>query len=275
MIRGNIVVSEWLDGVAEAIDLFLTGKKLSKQPNETRVRIENSSISSEGEGIDNRTSLNVQLRLPNVEEYFQLKFTSYDEQEERSLRRRYLRQTTRRQNYGASLGFFRNIGKVKTVFQPRIQLKNPLYIQHSLRFETLIEMRRSDLNPKIEFFADPDKGTGVFNQLNLNIYLNKKWMTTLITETEYDDKQIPHFSATDGFSFTHTISPKKFMTYHLLFESQNHPNWHLDNYDVGVGWNQQIYRQILDYQILPHLNFSKERHFKGNAGVTLNINLNF
>lgn len=275
LIRSNIVISEWLDSIAEATDLFLTGRKFSKKPNETRVRIENSSISNEGEGVANNTTFNVQLRLPNLEEYFQLKFTSYDEQQERSIRRRYLRQTPRQQNYGASLGFFKSIGKVKTTFQPRVQLRDPLKISHTLRFETLVEMTKSNLNPKIEFFADPDRGTGIFNQLNLNIEMTKKYMLTLINETEYDDKLQIHFSATNGFSITDTIDPQKHLTYNLLFESNNLPNYHLESYDVSVGWNQLLYKQILDYQLIPHLNFAKPNNYKGRAGITLNVNLNF
>lgn len=275
LIKSNIVVSEWLDSIAEGIDLFLTKKKISKKPNETRVRIENSSISNESEGVLNNTSLNVQLRLPNLEEYFQLKFTSYDDQEERSTRSRYLRQTQRREKYGASVGFFRSIGRVKTAFQPRIQLRDPLKISHSLRFETLVEMTKSNLNPKIEFFADPDKGTGIFNQLNLNIQLSNKYSFTLINEAEYDDKLATHFKATNGFSINDTLSPKAYLSYNLLFDSNNLPNYHLESYDFAVAWNHLLYKQILDYQLIPHLNFPKTNNFKGRAGITLNVNLNF
>ncbi len=275
LIKSNIVVSEWLDSIAEGIDMFLTKKKLSKKPNETRVRIENSSISNESEGVINSTSLNVQLRLPNLEEYFQLKFTSYDDQEERSTRSRYLRQTQRREKYGASLGFFKSIGRVKTSFQPRVQLRDPLKISHSLRFETLVEMTKSTLNPKIEFFADPDKGTGIFNQLNLNIQLGKRYSLTFVNEAEYDDKLATHFSATNGISINQTINPKAYLSYNLLFDSNNLPNYHLDSYDFAIAWNQLLYKQILDYQLIPHLNFAKSNHYKGRVGITLNINLNF
>ena len=275
LIKSNIVVSEWLDSIAEGIDLFLTNKKFSKKPNETRVRIENSSISNESEGVVNSTALNVQLRLPNVEEYFQLKFTSYDEQEERSTRSRYLRQNQRREKYGASLGFFRNIGRIKTAFQPRIQLRDPLKISHSLKFETLIEMTKSSLSPKIEFFADPDKGTGTFNQLNLNIEFTKKYSLTLINEAEYDDKLDIHFSASNGFAINDSINQNMMLSYILLFDSNNFPKYHLDNYDFAIAWNHLLYKKILDYQLIPHLNFPKTNQFKGRAGVTLNVNLNF
>lgn len=275
LIKSNIVISEWLDSIAEATDLFLTGKKFSKKPNETRVRVENSSISNEGQGVQNNTSLSVQLRLPNLEEYYQLKFTSYDEQQERSVRRTYLRQTPRRENYGASVGFFRSIGKIKTSFQPRIQLRDPLKISHSLRFETIIEMTKSNLNPKLEFFADPDRGTGIFNQLHLNIHVNDKLMVTFINEGEYADKQARHFSVTNGVSVTDTLNPKMHLTYNLLFDSNNQPNYHLESYDFAIGWNQLLYRQILDYQVIPHLLFAKPNRYKGQAGITLNVNLNF
>lgn len=269
------MISGWLDSLAEATDLFLTGRKFSKKANETRVRIENSSISNEGQGVVNNTSFDVQLRLPNLEEYFQLKFTSYDDQQERSVRRKYLRQTQRRENYGASVGFFKNIGNVKTVFQPRVQLRDPLKVSHMLRLESLVEMTKSNLVPRIEFFADPDKGTGIFNSLSLNILLTKKYTLTFINEGEYDDKLDIHFRATNGASITDAIGETMALSYILLFDSNNLPTYHLDSYDAAIAWNQLLYKRILDYQLIPHLNFAKANHYKGRAGITLNVNLNF
>src|SRR5687768_12772401 len=108
LIRGNITVSEWIDDAAEELDLFLTGRKLTKKSNKTNIRIENTTNWVEAEGVKNETHVNVNLRLPNVEEYFKLTFSSYDEKQERSIRRRYLHQQRRRENFGATVGVFRS-----------------------------------------------------------------------------------------------------------------------------------------------------------------------
>ncbi|RYZ85908.1 MAG: hypothetical protein EOP06_15515, partial [Proteobacteria bacterium] len=101
--KSNIAVSEWFDGVAEGLDLFLVGKKLTNKRNESFIRIENTTVSSEGSSPGNSFAFIVNPRLQNLEEYWHLKFSTYDEQEERrNVKNEYLRQTQRRENYGAT-----------------------------------------------------------------------------------------------------------------------------------------------------------------------------
>ncbi len=275
LIRGNIAVSEWIDSAAEQIDLFITGKKLTKELNKTRLRIENSTISREGEKPRNVTHVKFNLRLPNVEEYFQLMFSSYDEREERGVRRRYLHENRREENFGAGIGLFRNFGKVKTRFQPRVELRDPLLLSHSLSFEMPLESPSLLIFPKIEFFAHPEKGTGVFDILNFTFPLTKSFSFTLINESEYDDKQQPYFRSTNGISLNEVVNDKSFLTYSWLFDSNNLPHYHLDNYGLAIAWNQILYKRILTYQVVPGLNFAKTRAFKGEAGITFTLYLEF
>jgi hypothetical protein len=162
MIKGNIAVSEWFDSMAEGIDLYLAGERLTNKKNTTRVRLDTFVASVEEQEVTHNFSLGVQLRLPNLEEYWQVKFTSYDELEERRRSQTaYLRQTSRQENYGATIGFFRKLGNVRTAFQPRVQLQNPISVSHSLSFESIAEMKSYSMNPKLELYAVADKGTGV------------------------------------------------------------------------------------------------------------------
>lgn len=274
-IDSNIAISNWLDGAAEGLDLFLVGKKLTNAKNETAVRIENSTYTMEGANLTNATSLNVNLRLPNLEEYWQLKFTTYDETEERrSVKSGYLRQTPREQNLGATVGLFRKLGNVRTSFQPRIGLQDPLKVSHSLKFESIVDNKNYKINPKVELYADADKGTGIYWNLNFNFELNPLWSFTLINEANYEDKT--HlYSAGNGFSFGNYINETTTMGYTLIFTSLNQPSYHLESYSASVSWNQLVYKKILDYQIIPHLDFAKDRSFKGQAGLIFNLNLNF
>ncbi|MBC7466476.1 MAG: hypothetical protein H7256_10835 [Bdellovibrio sp.] len=274
-IDSNIAISNWLDGAAEGLDLFLVGKKLTDAKNETHVRIENSTYSMEGANLTNATSLNVNLRLPNLEEYWQLKFTTYDDTEEsRSVKSGYLRQTPRQENYGATVGLFRKLGNIRTSFQPRIGLQDPLKVSHSLRFESILDTKTYKINPKLEFYADADKGTGIYWNLNFNFELSPLWSLTLINEANYEDKT--HlYSAGNGFSFGNYINETSTMGYTLIFTSLNQPSYHLDSFSASVSWNQLIYKKILDYQIIPHLDFARAQSFKGAAGLIFNLNLNF
>lgn len=274
-IEGNIAVSEYFDELADGLDTFIMGKRITRRRNETSVKVSNNSIVLDGEGTHNSTSIGLNLRLPNVEEYWMLKFTSYDESEERrGVQNGYLRQTPRQQNYGASVGVFRKLGNVNTTFQPRIDLGDPLKISHSITFESLAELPKYSVNPKLELFADPKDGAGFYLALNIGFGLSKYYNLTLINNGEYGDKK--HlFTTANGFSIGQFVDRRTSISYSLIFNGKNQTNYHLESYDLSVAWSQLVYRKIFDYQLIPFLNFAREKDFRGRPGVILNLNFNF
>jgi hypothetical protein len=274
-IKSNIAVSQWFDGIAEGLDLFLVGRRLTTRPNESFVRIENATVSSEGQSVTNSTSFIVNPRLPNLEEYWHLKFTTYDEQEEsRNAKNDYLRQTQRRKNYGATIGLFRKLGNVRTAFQPRIELTNPLKVSHSLTFESVAESKDYLINPKLELYASADKGTGFFPALNFNFFPSKYYTVTLINQGDYEDK-LHLLTVTNGISLGQALTEKSSLSYNLFFITTNRPSYMLQSYNFSISCSQLLYKRILDFQIIPNIDFVDTRDFKGAAGLTVVFNLNF
>ncbi|MBL7545211.1 MAG: hypothetical protein JNL11_15440 [Bdellovibrionaceae bacterium] len=274
-IEGNIVISEFFDEMADGLDTFLMGKRITLRKNETSLRAQNNTLSLDGEGTHNSTSIGLNLRLPNVEEYWMLKFSSYDDsQERRGVQNGYLRNTPREQNYGATVGVFRKLGNINTSFQPRIDLGDPLKISHSLTFESIADLKTYSINPKLELYANPNEGAGIYFSLNINFRLTKIYDFTLINNGDYKDKK--HLLSTaNGFSVGQIIDRRTSMAYSLIFNGLNQPHQFLDSYDLSIAWSQLIYRKIFDYQVIPYLNFAKEKEFRGRPGVIVNLNLNF
>lgn len=275
-IDGNIQVSRWFDSLADSLDLFVAGRRVTTRRNETNVRIENSSVYKEGIGYTNSTSFNLNLRLPNVEEYWSLKFTSYNEEEElRTSENAQYRQRPRDRNYGATVGFFRKLGKVRAAFQPRIELTNPLKVSHSMTLDTTVDMNEySAFFPKIELFASSDRGTGVFNQLNFGFRLNSIYYLSLVNQSTYEDKT-RNFIVANGFSIGRKVSKTAGIAYSLFFNSDNRPNYHLQSYSLATTWTQVLYNKILDFNMSPHVDFDKSVAFTGRVGLNFNLNLQF
>ncbi len=275
-IDSNIRVSRWFDRVAEYIDLFVAGRRVTTRRNETTVRIENSSVYREGIGVTNSTAPGLSLRLPNVEEYWSLKFTSYDEEEEkRSSESAQYGQRPRNKNYGATIGFFRKLGNVRASFQPRVELQNPLKVSHTMTLDTTSNIGTfAQVYPKLELFASSDKGTGVFNQLNFAIPLNPVYTLTLVNQSNYEDKT--HiWAVANGFSVGRQVIENGTIAYSLFFNSSNRPAYHLASYSIATTWNHVLYSKILDYNITPHLDFSRTIDFTGRFGLNFNVNLQF
>lgn len=274
-IQSNKDISTWFDGFTEGIDLFLVGKRVSKEKNKSSFRIDNTTTTTETENFNNNTSISIKPRLQNLEEFMQLKFTSYDENEDgRGVESGYLRKTQRKKNYGATVGFIRKLGKVRTTFQPRITLQDPLKVAHSLAFESVAELKKFQMNPKFELFADPDKGTGTFQAVNFHYEINAYYGLTLINEGEYQEK-IHKLSVTNGITLGQEYSEKTGFSYSWIFNSHNRERYHLDAHSISATWHQNIYRNVLDFQLTPHIDFEKVRHFKGRIGVIFNISINF
>jgi hypothetical protein len=275
LVRDNKAVTQFFESTAQGLDLFLVGKESSELPNKTHVLIENSTYLVNDQKTQNQTNLNVHLNLPNFEEYWQLKFTSYDEEEEkRNIEQGYIGQAPKERNYGTTIGFFRKLGEIKASFQPRIQFQNPLQVSYTLTFESVAQLKYFRLNPEMELFANPDQGVGNYFALNANFTLSRLWTLTLINNAEYAEKQAL-FRVTHGFSFGEDISKAINMSYNWLFFMNNTGNYHLQGYSLSVAFNQELYRRILTYQVIPHWDFDTSTGYVGNPGLTFNLILQF
>lgn len=275
LIEKNKSISANFDDWADTLDVFLAGKRISSRPNRTRVTVQNSIFSIEGQKVRNSVNLGVQLRLPNLEESWALKFMTYDDSEEdRGLQKKYLRDTPRERNYGASLQFFKKLGNVKTTFQPRVELTNPLKISHYLAFKSSADYGKYEISPKLEFFARPDKGTGIFGALNFTFLLGDFVSLAFLNETQYEDL-LGKLSVDHGLSLSHKLNDRSSLNYAFITNSNNRPRYHLESYNLSTSFSHVIYRNILDFQIIPYLSFPKIHGFKGLAGLTLHFTLMF
>lgn len=274
-IRENISISEWFNGVADGIDLFLAGERYPKPRNKTSATVEISGFANRADGFSSSANFNIDLRLPNFEEYWQLTFRSYDETQERMAKNRYLRQNPRERSLGATVGFFTKLGKVRTAFRPRIAFDKTPSISHSLSFESLAETKNNYwFNPKLEFYATPSKGAGVFQAINFNFQYSKIYSLTFINEGDYEGRR-QFYTVTHGVSFGQRFNPNASLTYNAFIAFINTPNYQLNDYNISVTWKHILYQKMLDYQVIPYLDFQQNRSYVGNPGVTTIVNLIF
>lgn len=274
-IESNIAVSNWLDRVAEKIDLFLVGKKITNKKNKTFVKLQNSAFITEGKPLTNSFTFGLNPQFPNLEEFLQLKFTA---NEERDIQRKgvsesaYTNETEK--NYSAASALFKNLGNVRTTFQPRIAIGNPIKVSHSLNFESALKFKTSYFTPKLEFFADADRGVGTYNAFNFQFNLTPIYTLTFINDGEYLDK-FHTYTVNNGFALGQIINQRTDFAYSLVFTSGNKPSYHLDKYTFAFAWNEQYYKRILYLQFIPQLDFQKLNQFKGALGFTFNVSVLF
>jgi hypothetical protein len=275
LVQGNINIANWFNSFADGLDLFLVGKRVTSKRNETQFKIENSTAITEKEDLSNTTSFGFNLRLPNVEEYWNVKFSSYDEQQEgRDIKNTYLRQTPREKSYGATVGLLAKLGNVRTIFEPRIELQDPLKVSHTLTFESVAENKKFEINPKLQFYADSSDGLGTTQALNFHFKLDTISSITLINQGDYQEK-LSLYTVVNAITYGQEIDRVSAISYTLIFSSENRPNYHLESYNISSAYTRILYRNILVMQLIPNVDFSETFGFERVLGLTLNLSLLF
>ena len=215
------------------------------------------------------------MRLPNVEKRWQLRFSSYDEEEEsRDLTQRRVRTRPREREYRAGFIFFERLGNIKTTFQPQIQLKDPLEMKYNLRFDSDAKRRTLKLKPRFELFADPNKGTGQYFSIELSFNITEKLDVVFHNSEEYQDYR-NLFTVQHGVSIDQSLSDSQAAGLAITSGSINRPSYHLETLTISTSYAKEVMKKVLTYSLSPYLSFSKTRHFKGESGLTLNVEVIF
>ena len=289
MIAQNKQLSRNLDDLAREIDLLLASRRVSEKTNKTRAILSGFMESREGRAPEYSAHINLDLRLPNLEEEWKLKFSSYDEEDEfEGLDRNRYGAQPQEQKYGASIAYVREIKSVKTTLRPRIELKDPLVSGFLLKLENVVRLTFMDVKSQLKLFAHSEDGTGQAFTIDFERKLTSSTVLRLFNEQQYLEKD-NLFIVAQGPSILYKINDRMALSPTFSFQSTNrhtpedravtpqtrHPGYHLEGYSFYVSFRHQLYKNILHYQVTPNWAFTKEYQFKGRAGVNLNIEVIF
>lgn len=273
-IDTNTAIAEKIDDIAESIDLFLAGKKISTEDNESSARIVGFTSRTEGGDTSDSVHFDLNLRLPNLEEVWQLKFSTVETNEFQSLDKNRAGSAPGQKKYVASLGFFDQLGKVRTSFQPRIELSDPLQTSYVLEFSQTIFSKVYSFRPRLKFFADSEKGTGQASSFNVDFQMRPLLVVRFITEQQYLDL-LGLFSTNLGPEILFSLSKRSSLSTSLTFYSINQPSYHLDHYLLAYSIRHELHKKMLYSQVSPNLLFPKDHGFKGIAGISATLELVF
>lgn len=276
-VETDEIISGWFNGVTEGVDLFLVGRRMANRNKDTssEIIVQNITYSRESENFVNYTNISVNPRFPNLEAYWNLKFSTYDDTNiGKTSQGGYARQRPQDKKYAASIGLFRKLSNIRVAFQPRIELQDPLKVSHFLTAETVADMKTYQINPKFQLFADATLGTGTFHALNFNLPINDVYSITQLNEGEYQEK-LHRYAVTNGLSLGQVLTDSTSLGYGISFYSNNQPNYHLNAYSLSVTWSEVIYKKLFDYQITPHIDFVRDENYRGFAGIVFEFNFRF
>lgn len=269
-------IAQTVDSAARKLDLTLAGKRYTQQKNDSSISVKQLVVWSEGGKHQTSTSFDLNIRLPNLERRWQLRFSNYDEQEEdRNLQDRRFRTRPRENRPGAALLFFRKLGNVRTLFQPRVELKDPLAVSYLLRFESDAHVKPVLVSPRLDLFADPVKGTGEYFHLNFTFELDRKWELSFLNEEEYRERT-NLLNVNHGVVLDYSLSDDKGLGLSFTTNSVNSQGgYHLNQYAVSPSYGQELARDRLRFVTSVFLAFTKAEAFKGDLGCSLQVEVIF
>ncbi len=134
LLRQHQSVSDLIDASATTLDLFLAKQKYVSQKNLTELTLYNNYAIKEAGTRIYHPSLGLRLDLPNLQRKWQLKFTTYDvDSTERGVARN-RRRTSNEEKIGTSLGFFSELGALKTELRPLLEFRPQFETSYLLKF---------------------------------------------------------------------------------------------------------------------------------------------
>lgn len=275
ILKAGDAVQKAVEKTAERTDLLIAGRRYTRKKNKSSVTYRQIVTWQDGRGVKFPGDFGFNLKLPNLEKRWQLRFSSYDEEaDRRNLQEQRVRTTAPPKDYGAGLFFFEKLGNIKTSFQPRLQLSNPLAMSYTLRFENETEAKPVKLNTRVELFADPKKGTGEYASLELRFRLNARTDLGFQNTEEYHERD-NYFVTQHGLSLDHSLTPTRAIGTSFVTVCNNKAHYHLDQYTYSWMVVQQVYPDRLQISLTPFLAFYKVLGFQGKTGISLQANLTF
>lgn len=273
-IEKNKQISKQIDSLADGLDVFLAGERVSKKKNKTSLVLRYIVQKTEYVDLDKQFNVQLQLRLPNTEESWQLIFDNKEEEGFSPLNERGANSVQGGDSYGVGVGYVRKLNKVETLFRPKVKLKDPIETSYNLIFRSKTEKASYALYPELDFFADSVRGTGQIFSFHVSFPLSEKFTLRLINEEQYLDLD-NLFSTNHGPMLIYTQSDRISYTAAVTAYSTNDPTFHVESYTLGFGRNHILYKNMLHYRINPRWVFAKANNFQGIAEIAATLDLIF
>jgi hypothetical protein len=268
-------LSDTITRDAKWLDLLLAGKKYTTDVNKSTAELKQHLSWRDFSGFNNSTDFNLDIRLPNLEKRWALRFSSYDEnEEERDLSNAAVRLRPREKRPGAALVFAQELGNIKANFQPRLLLKDPLVLNYILRIYSDGAFGRFKFGPQLQLFADAEKGTGELGSFDVSYKFSEFTGMSFRSDEEYSDFE-NKFATNNSLSLGHALREDLGISLVGSAFSNNEPVFILQSLNAAISFSQVLKAKRLSYSLTPYLDFPRANAFHGIFGVSLEMTVSF
>lgn len=278
-LQAHNSISSSIRNLSNGIDSYFGNTQAMNYKNDTNFRVYNISISREGQAVNNVTNFQLRFRLPNLEKKFQFNFDHTNDAEEglntRAEDGRLARNQEEQNFFRAGISYAEEILGIKTRFTPGVRISNPASLYSHLdtwkEFPVSTKFRARLFH---RGFIDSLDGTGQSATLNFDYDLGRFLLFRFANEEIYRDKD-NSLNVAHGPSLFYTINDYNAVSFNYRGHLINHPTYHLDYHLLSISHRHAFYKKIWYIEVVPGLSFPKENRFKGEAGLSLKLEMIF
>jgi hypothetical protein len=254
--RAHAMVGNNVNLLANRLDSFFANQRADDELGRSVIRVRNINQFRDREESDTRNEFRLNLRLPNLEDRFKLKWFQSDKKEPLNPEERKARELE-----------ISNVSKLETKWMFRadagvnVAIPPVVFTRARLRKNTETGEFIHRFVEELAWFSNQD---GLYNRISLDSdytvsddvlfrFINfKEWrITSKNFVTSHGPTLLQKLSEKDGISYSFIVSS-------TIAEG----TWFMANYGPSIGYRRNVYRNWLFMDVNPGLDFPKNYSFR-------------
>ena len=271
-------ISSGLKSFASSIDEFFADENVYYESSGSYLKLTADTIWSEGGDIGYRGDIKLKLRLPRTQEKIKLVFESDPEERDDDLAKTpeptIQRAVEEKEFFAGIQGSFGK--KEKWQFKPSlgIRLHSPPDLYTRFRFSRTADFGSwlFRFNETIFWFDSIGWGEDTTFQFDFKILDDVLFRVTSFGRWT---NQNEYFDLSQTFSFIHTLSQRRAISYDMGVYGNSDPTVHATNYLLGARYRQVIHSDYLFMELIPQIDYRQEHDFRAEYSFTLRLEMVF
>lgn len=273
--RSYNFIADTLFVVGTSIDNFFARSELQTKKNDTQIKISSLTRVSENEQQDTVGYFRFNLKLPQLEEKFQLLIERDNRENTRgnSENPRNVQRTLGEASTFAGLQFILEESKMwslKTSMGARVDFPPKLYGRVTLRRS--FYSGRTHSYPVLKTFWQDGEGWSQNFEYNMDTRLTEKVLFRWVDHWFWNDQDFI-ITQVHGPSFYYTIDEKRALSYNARMSGDNDPHEAINNYNFNIRYRQLLYSHWFFGEVSPQIDFAREQQFKKDLSFELRFEI--
>lgn len=264
--------------ISEALDTFIINERVIDGRNTTNVRILGSVATTEREGFSGNAAFRVRLRLPRLENMFQLEIDNLNNNlnlDSDTATNQTLQNTTFSQNASAGLSFFKDILGIQSKLSFRFIFKDAVPFANWRLSRRFVVNSKQNLNLISDVFGDTKNRTGQRTTVYYDISLDKKNLLRFFNEGTYRHEDHT-YNTLNGVGLFHTVNDRTLLSYNASVSGlnpQGESHFYANTYDLSTTYRYRVYSQFVYVDLTPKVSFPKKYEFRSNWSLTFHLEI--